>query len=115
MAELPSGTVTFLFTDLEGSTASVGGISGRDAGSVGASRRAVARRDRVARRLRGQDDRGRCRTRCSRTRRTRSDATIGAQRALAGESWADTGALRVRMGIHSGQAELREGDYYGPR
>ena len=41
------------------------------------------------------------------------DATIGAQLALAGESWADTGALRVRMGIHSGQAELREGDYYG--
>ena len=37
MAELPSGTVTFLFTDLEGSHASVGGASRRDAIGVGAS------------------------------------------------------------------------------
>ena len=37
-----------------------------------------------------------------------------AQRALAAESWGATGPLRVRIGVHTGDAELRDGDYYGP-
>jgi predicted ATPase len=41
-------------------------------------------------------------------------AAAAAQRALACEAWAETGPLKVRMGIHTGTAELRDGDYYGP-
>ena len=41
------------------------------------------------------------------------DAAVAAQLALVGESWGETGPLRVRMGVHSGPAELRDGDYYG--
>jgi predicted ATPase/class 3 adenylate cyclase len=37
-----------------------------------------------------------------------------AQRALAAEEWGATGPLRARIGIHTGTAELRDGDYYGP-
>jgi predicted ATPase len=36
-----------------------------------------------------------------------------AQRALGAEEWPSTGPLRVRMGLHTCQAELRDGDYYG--
>jgi predicted ATPase/class 3 adenylate cyclase len=42
------------------------------------------------------------------------DAALTAQRALRGEPWGDTGPLRVRMALHSGQAEARDGDYFGP-
>ena len=41
------------------------------------------------------------------------DAAVAAQLALAAEDWAATGPLLVRMGIHTGAAELRDGDYYG--
>ncbi len=32
----------------------------------------------------------------------------------AAKPWAETGPLRVRMGIHCGQAEQRGGDFFGP-
>jgi class 3 adenylate cyclase len=41
-------------------------------------------------------------------------AALAAQRALRGASWAGTGPLRVRMAIHSGVVEGRDGDYFGP-
>ena len=41
-------------------------------------------------------------------------AAIDGQQALASEPWGPTGQLRVRMGIHSGDTESREGDYFGP-
>ena len=41
-------------------------------------------------------------------------AAIRAQRALRDAAWADTGPLRVRMALHAGAAEARDGDYFGP-
>src|SRR6478672_4535405 len=41
-------------------------------------------------------------------------AALDGQHALERESWGPTGALRVRMGLHTGVAEERAGDYYGP-
>ncbi|HET7519421.1 MAG TPA: adenylate/guanylate cyclase domain-containing protein [Actinomycetes bacterium] len=41
-------------------------------------------------------------------------ACLAAQRGLVEESWRETGALRVRMGLHSGEAQLRGDDYFGP-
>ncbi len=40
-------------------------------------------------------------------------ACIHAQRSLLAETWAETGPLRVRMGLHIGEAQQRGGDYYG--
>ena len=41
-------------------------------------------------------------------------ATLACQQALAGEAWTGLpGPLRVRMGLHTGEAELRDGDYFG--
>ncbi len=42
-------------------------------------------------------------------------ASLACQEALISESWAGLpGPLRVRMSLHSGAAELRDGDYFGP-
>ena len=42
------------------------------------------------------------------------EAAIEGQLALIAEPWAASEPLRVRMGIHTGVAELRGGDYFGP-
>ena len=41
-------------------------------------------------------------------------ASPTAQHALIDEPWGETGPLRVRMGLHAGEAAVREGDYFGP-
>jgi predicted ATPase len=41
-------------------------------------------------------------------------AAVAAQLALDRQSWSETGPLRVRMALHAGPAEQREGDYFGP-
>jgi predicted ATPase/class 3 adenylate cyclase len=112
MAELPSGTVTFLFTDVEGSTR-----LWED--HPDAMQAALARHDEIVRDA-IESHRGY-------VVKTTGDgfhaafatahdgiaAAVAAQRALAGEAWGSTGPLRVRMGVHTGAATLRDGDYYG--
>jgi predicted ATPase/class 3 adenylate cyclase len=112
-AEFPSGTLTFLFTDLERST-------GLWEEHPEAMKRALARHDEI---LRAAVD-----THRGHVVKTTGDgvhavfasahealeACLDAQRALAGERWPEsTGPLRVRMGVHVGEAELRDRDYYG--
>jgi predicted ATPase/class 3 adenylate cyclase len=41
-------------------------------------------------------------------------ACLSAQQDLLREAWGETGPLRVRMGVHAGEAAEREGDYFGP-
>ena len=41
-------------------------------------------------------------------------AAAEAQRSISAESWDATGPLRIRVGVHTGEAELRDADYYGP-
>jgi predicted ATPase/class 3 adenylate cyclase len=47
-----------------------------------------------------------------------SDAVTAAlvcQQAIIAETWSeDIGTLKVRMGLHTGESQEREGDYYGP-
>jgi predicted ATPase len=43
-----------------------------------------------------------------------AQACLEAQRALQAEPWGETGPLRVRMGLHTGDAQHRAGDFYGP-
>ena len=109
----PSGTVTFLFTDIEGSTrlwderpdlmrpallrhdAIIRGVVGDHGGHIfatGGDGFAVAFQ-------------------------RSSDAVLAAldaQRALQTEPWVAGAELRVRAGLHSGEAEERDGDYFGP-
>ena len=41
-------------------------------------------------------------------------AAVEAQRELLRRSWGEVGPLRVRMALHTGTAEVRDGDYVGP-
>src|SRR5262249_56382941 len=41
-------------------------------------------------------------------------AAVEGQLALSSERWGATGPLRARMGLHTGAAERRGGDYFGP-
>jgi predicted ATPase/class 3 adenylate cyclase len=41
-------------------------------------------------------------------------ACLKAQHRLACAAWGETGALRVRMALHAGEAAKRNGDYFGP-
>jgi predicted ATPase/class 3 adenylate cyclase len=43
-----------------------------------------------------------------------ASACLTALRGLESEPWGETGALRVRMGLHTGVAETRGSDYFGP-
>ncbi|MEJ2266644.1 MAG: adenylate/guanylate cyclase domain-containing protein [Anaerolineales bacterium] len=41
-------------------------------------------------------------------------AAVSMQQAMAGEDWpAETGALKIRIGLHTGESQERAGDYYG--
>jgi predicted ATPase/class 3 adenylate cyclase/Tfp pilus assembly protein PilF len=42
------------------------------------------------------------------------EAALETQRTLKGEEWEGTGPLRVRMALHTGVAEEKDGDYFGP-
>jgi predicted ATPase len=41
-------------------------------------------------------------------------AAVALQLAMATEVWGATGPLRVRIGIHTGEAQCRDSDYFGP-
>ena len=113
MPQLPSGTVTFLFTDLEGSTR----LWEQDPDAM---RRALERHDALLRTA-VEQHRGRVVKTTGDglhavfvTTRDALDAALAGQRGLATEDWGAAGDLRVRMGLHTGDAEARDGDYYGP-
>ena len=112
MADRPTGTVTFLFTDLEGSTrlweehpdAMRDALKRHDELLVGA----VEGHDGYVVKTTGDGVHA-----AFATAGDAVGAAIAAQLALDTEGWGETGPLRVRMGVHTGSAELRDGDYYG--
>ena len=91
----------------------LGGAPRRDAGRAGAPRRDPPRRRSSARRPRREDDRRRRPRGVRRLPTTRVAAASTRSARSAPRAWARPGALRVRMGLHTGAAELRDGDYYG--
>ncbi len=112
MNELPSGTVTFLFTDIEGSTRLW-------EAHPDAMRHALARHDAMVREAIEAHGGYVVKTTgdgfhaAFETASDAIEAAVGGQLALAAESWVETGALRVRMGVHYCEAQHRDGDYFG--
>lgn len=114
--QAPSVTraVTFLLTDIEGSTAAW--EADADAMAV-----ALARHDELVEQV--------VTSRGGRLIKTRGEgdatfsvfdrpsaaaaAAIELQDAITHEPWASRDPIRVRMALHSGEVELRDGDYYG--
>ncbi len=112
IAELPSGTVTFLFSDVEGSTRLLTRLPGRYA-------EVLAEHQRLLRAAFDEHD--------GREVHTEGDAffvafaragdaiaaAVSGQRALASQRWPEGVDVRVRMGVHTGEAEVRQDDYVG--
>jgi class 3 adenylate cyclase len=115
MGDLPTGTVTFLFTDVEGSTA----LWERHEALM---RAVTARHDALLDALITQHGGHRVRERGEGdslfvvfTHPTDAvGAALAMARAVLAEPWPGETSLRVRLGLHTGSAQLRAGDYYGP-
>ncbi|MDQ1496319.1 MAG: hypothetical protein QOG69_2802, partial [Actinomycetota bacterium] len=112
MAIRPSGTVTFLFTDIEGST-----VLWEENPTT--MRTVLTRHDEILRTAvaahggsifaTGGDGMAAAFQRSG----DAVAAAVAAQRALQTEPWPSGLELRVRMGLHTGEAHERDGDYFG--
>jgi class 3 adenylate cyclase len=113
MSSMPSGTVTLLFTDVEGSTRLWD--TERDAMAV-----ALRQHDEILRTEIEQAGGYVFKTVgdsfCAAFSAARAglDAALSAQRKLAANSWPTSRPVLVRMGLHAGVCEERDGDYFGP-
>ena len=113
MGAQPTGTVTFLFTDIVGSTRLWDE-------HPGAMPEALGRHDAIVRAAigahggfvfsTGGDGVGAAFQRAGEA----VAAAVDAQRTFQAELWPAGVNLWVRMGIHTGEAQERDGDYFGP-
>lgn len=115
MSLMPTGTVTFVFTDIEGSTklweqhpkemaealqthdAILSGLFAQSGGFVVKHR--------------GEGDSFFV---VFASAKAAIEAATSIQLKLTTEKWSTPEPIRVRMALHTGEAELRDGDYYGP-
>jgi len=109
---LPTGTVTFLRTDVEGSMALAQRL-GRDWDAVNdrhhaCIREAVEANGGIVVRTEGD-----AAFAVFPEASAAVAAAVAAQRALAAESWPSAARVRVRMGLHTGEAHLAGDDYGG--
>jgi predicted ATPase/class 3 adenylate cyclase len=110
MPALPSGTVTFLFTDIEGSTQ-------RLERHPEAYRSAIARHHTILREAVDQNRGSVFETigdaiyAAFSSPRDAVAAALRAQYVLHETPWGEVGSLRVRMGLHTGEVE-QQGDHY---
>jgi DNA-binding NarL/FixJ family response regulator/class 3 adenylate cyclase len=112
MTDLPSGTVTFLFSDIEGSTVLLRRLRDRYAGVLADHQRLL----RTAFEEHGGseiDTQGDSFFFCFRKARDAVRAAVAGQRALRTYEWPEDGEVRVRMGIHTGEASLTDNRYHG--
>jgi class 3 adenylate cyclase len=112
MGASPGTTVTFLFSDIEGSTGLVARLGDRYA-AVLADHRRILRA--AAGEHRGQeiDTQGDSFFFSFPRARDAVGAAVAAQRALASHAWPDDVQLRVRMGIHTGEPSVAEEGFVG--
>jgi class 3 adenylate cyclase len=111
-AALPSGTVTFVFTDVEGSTRILQEL-GDDYATVHADQRRLIRDSFAARGGTEIDTQGDALFFSFTTARDAVAAAVDAQRALRAHPWPQGKDVRVRMGLHTGEPTVGEEGYLG--
>jgi predicted ATPase/class 3 adenylate cyclase len=115
LESLPDGVVTFVFTDVEGSTqlweeapeSMMEALNLHDE----VISEAVETNGGVSVKPRGEGD---SRFLVFRTAVGATEAVAEIQRGLATSDWPTPRPIRVRASLHTGDAELQMGDYYGP-
>jgi YVTN family beta-propeller protein len=110
--ELPTGTVTFLFTDVEGSTRLVKQLRERYR-DVRAEHERLLRAAFEANGGQEIDTQGDSFFVAFPRARDALAAAVAGQRALAAHAWPEGVQVRVRMGIHTGEPLAAEGRYIG--
>ena len=113
MTPLPTGTVTFLFTDIQGSSRLWENHA--DAMAVALARHDTLLREAFA--ARGGHifkTIGDAFCVAFSVAASALEAAVHAQRLLRDEDWQEIESMKVRMGIHTGSAESRDSDYFGP-
>src|SRR6185312_13349134 len=109
---LPSGTVTLLFTDIEGSTRLLDQL-GDEYGEMLAEHRRLLRAVWVQHEGVEVGTDGDSFFVAFADAESAAEAAIAAQRALAEHPWPSDTRLRVRMGLHTGEPHIDQGDYWG--
>ena len=112
MSPLPTGTLTLLFSDIEGSTSLLNGLGSRWGEALSAQRR-ILRAAWEAHQGREMGTEGDSFFVVFTSAQEALLAAIEGQRALAGHDWPGGVALRVRIGLHTGEPERHEDDYIG--
>jgi class 3 adenylate cyclase len=108
----PAGTVTFVFTDIEGSTRLLQEL-GDEYGDVARDHRRIVREAFGARGGSEVDTQGDAFFFSFPRASDAVAAAVDAQRALAGHAWPRAKDVRVRIGLHTGEPTLGDEGYVG--
>lgn len=111
-SNLPAGTVTFLFTDIEGSTQLLHRLGDGYAATLAAQRDLLRG---AFQKFHGQevDTQGDAFFVVFERAADAAAAAVMAQHSLAAHPWSQGEAVRVRMGLHTGEPRLTEMGYVG--
>jgi class 3 adenylate cyclase len=112
MSQLPGGTVTFLFSDIEGSTRLLQELGDRYEAVVDDHRRIM----RACMEEQGGteiDTQGDAFFFSFQRAKDAAAAAVEAQRRLAAHEWPQAAEVRVRMGLHTGEPQVGEHGYLG--
>jgi class 3 adenylate cyclase len=113
MTTLLGGTVTFAFTDVEGSTKLLRELGDADYARAASDHRRLLREAFVAHGGNEVDTQGDAFFFAFVRARDAVAAAVEAQRALRAHAWPRGSELRVRMGLHTGEAQIGEEGYLG--
>jgi len=113
MSTLPAGTVTFVFTDIEGSTRLLQELGDLDYAQVARDHRRLVRETFGARGGTEIDTQGDSFFFSFPRARDAVGAAVDAQRALRTHDWPQGKTVQVRMGLHTGEPHLGDEGYLG--
>jgi len=112
MSAFPGGTVTFLFTDIEGSTRLLQELGDAYTQVIDDHRR-IMREGMAGHGGTEIDTQGDAFFFSFTRAKDAADAAVDAQRALAAHEWPEGAEVRVRMGLHTGEPQVGEHGYVG--
>jgi predicted ATPase/class 3 adenylate cyclase len=113
MPDLPAGTVTFLFTDIEGSTGLLRRLGDTDYRQLHADHHDLVRKSIAAHNGSEVDAQSESFFVSFPTARGAVNCAIAIQRAVSAHAWPDGTIVRVRIGVHTGEAIETPTGYVG--
>src|SRR4051794_30680423 len=113
MSTLPGGTVTFVFTDIEGSTQLLQELGDEAYGEVSGDHRRLVRKTFGSRGGTEIDTQGDAFFFSFPRARDAVAAAVDAQRALRDHEWPEGTEVLVRMGVHTGEPHVGDEGYLG--